>query len=152
HTVTEMVTGIDLVREQIQIAAGEKLSFGRTRLPRGHCIEVRINAEDPETFAPSPGRITGLNLPGGFGVRVDTHIYEGYFVPPNYDSLLAKLIVRDNDRPRALRRLRRCLDEFVIEGIKTNIPFHRRLVEDDLFQQGRFDTGFVGRFLGTKTL
>jgi acetyl-CoA carboxylase biotin carboxylase subunit len=147
HTVTEMVTGIDLVREQVQIAAGEPLSFGRTRLPRGHAIELRINAEDPVTFAPSPGRITGLNLPGGFGVRVDTHIYEGYVVPPHYDSLVAKLIVRDNDRPRAIHRLRRCLEEFVVEGIKTNIPFHQRLIENLDFQEGRFDTGFVGRFL-----
>ncbi len=152
HTVTEMVTGIDLVREQVQIAAGEKLSFGRTRLPRGHAIELRINAEDPETFAPSPGRITALNLPGGFGVRVDTHIYEGYVVPSHYDSLLAKLIVRDNDRPRALRRLRRCLQEFVVEGVKTNIPFHRRLLENTDFQEGRFDTGFVARFLDAGTL
>ncbi|RMH41167.1 MAG: acetyl-CoA carboxylase biotin carboxylase subunit [Deltaproteobacteria bacterium] len=149
HTVTEMVTGIDLVREQVLIAAGEPLSFGATRRPRGHSIELRINAEDPETFAPSPGRITGLNLPGGFGVRVDTHIYEGYVVPPYYDSLLAKLIVRDNDRPRALRRLRRCLDEFVVEGIQTNIPFFRRLLDDPDFLQNRVDTGFVGRFLAT---
>jgi acetyl-CoA carboxylase, biotin carboxylase subunit len=146
HTVTEMVTGIDLVREQILIAAGEKLSFEQ-RKPRGHSIELRITAEDPETFAPSPGRITGLNLPGGFGVRVDTHIYEGYVVPPHYDSLLAKLIVRDNDRPRAICRLRRCLEEFVITGIKTNIPFHRRLVEDPQFQAGEVDTNFVARFL-----
>jgi len=152
HTVTEMVTGIDLVREQVLIAAGEKLSFGRTRLPRGHAIELRINAEDPDTFAPSPGRITALNLPGGFGVRVDTHIYEGYVVPPYYDSLIAKLIVRDTDRERALWRLRRCLQEFVVEGIKTNIGFHRRLIEDPEFQSGKFDTGFVARFLERRSM
>jgi acetyl-CoA carboxylase biotin carboxylase subunit len=147
HTVTEMVTGLDLVREQILIAAGEELSFGLSRKPRGHSIEVRINAEDPETFAPWPGRITGLNLPGGLGVRVDTHIYEGYVVPPHYDSLLAKLIVRDDSRAAAIRRLRRCLDEFVVEGIRTNIPLFRRMVDDPDFQRGDVDTGFVARFL-----
>ncbi len=151
HTVTEMVTGTDLVREQILIAAGEKLSFGkganRTRKPRGHSIELRINAEDPDSFAPWPGRITGLNLPGGLGVRVDTHIYEGYVVPPHYDSLLAKLIVRDDTREAAIRKLRRCLGEFVVEGIRTNIPFHQRLVDDEEFKRGQIDTGFVARFL-----
>ena len=104
--------------------------------PRGHAIECRINAEDPVTFAPSPGRITALNLPGGFGVRVDTHIYEGYVVPPNYDSLLAKLIVHAEDREAAIRRLRRALGEFVIEGIKTNLAFHRRLVDHPDFVAG----------------
>jgi acetyl-CoA carboxylase, biotin carboxylase subunit len=146
HPVTEMVTGIDLVREQIRVAAGEKLSFV-TRKPRGHSIELRINAEDPETFAPWPGKITALNLPGGLGVRVDTHIYEGYVVPPHYDSLLAKLIVTDDTREAALRRVRRCLDEFVIEGVRTNIPFHRRLIDHPDFVSGDIDTGFVGRML-----
>ncbi|HUH03777.1 MAG TPA: acetyl-CoA carboxylase biotin carboxylase subunit [Kofleriaceae bacterium] len=146
HPVTEMVTGIDLVREQIRIAAGEKLSF-TSRKPRGHAIELRINAEDPETFAPWPGKITGLNVPGGFGVRVDTHIYEGYVVPPHYDSLLAKLIVHDTTREAALRRVHRCLDEFVIEGVRTNIPLHRRLLANAEFQSGDFDTGFVARVL-----
>jgi acetyl-CoA carboxylase biotin carboxylase subunit len=159
HTVTEMVTGLDLVREQIRLAAGEPLSAsfmlqgppggdsraGRFR-PRGHAIECRINAEDPRTFAPSPGRITGLNLPGGLGVRVDTHIYDGYVVPPNYDSLLAKLIVHAEDRESARRRLRRALQEFVIEGIKSNLDFHRRLVDHPDFIAGRIDTHFLERF------
>jgi len=149
HPVTEMVSGVDLVREQVLIAAGEKLSF-QSRRPRGHSIEMRINAEDPDTFAPWPGRITGLNLPGGFGVRVDTHIYEGYVVPPHYDSLLAKLIVHDSTREGALRRARRCLDEFVVEGVRTNIPFHRRLIDHPAFRAGDFDTGFVGRMVSAE--
>ncbi len=149
HPVTEAVTGVDLVREQIRVAAGEKVAY-TSRKPRGHAIELRINAEDPETFAPWPGRITGLNLPGGFGVRVDTHIYEGYVVPPHYDSLLAKLIVHDNTREAALRRARRCLDEFVIEGVRTNIPFHKRLLADRRFLAGEFDTGFVARMLSAE--
>jgi acetyl-CoA carboxylase biotin carboxylase subunit len=148
HTVTEMVTGLDLVREQIKLAAGEPLSpaLATRYRPRGHAIEVRINAEDPVKFTPSPGRITGLNLPGGFGVRVDTHIYEGYVVPPNYDSLLAKLIVHAEDRLSAIRRLRRALREFVVEGIQTNLAFHRRLIEHEDFVAGRLDTHFLERF------
>ena len=149
HTVTEMVAGLDLVREQIKLAAGEKLSSAFTNpqrfRPRGHAIECRINAEDPNTFAPSPGKITGLNLPGGLGVRVDTHIYDGYVVPPNYDSLLAKLIVHAEDRESARRRLRRALQEFVVEGIKTNLEFHRRLVDHPDFIDGRLDTHFLER-------
>ena len=150
HTVTEMVTGLDLVREQIKLAAGEPLSVPQNHedarfRPRGHSIECRINAEDPVTFAPSPGRITGLNLPGGLGVRVDTHIYEGYVVPPNYDSLLAKLIVHAEDREAAIRRMRRALDEFVVEGVKTNLAFHRRLMDHPEFQAGRIDTHFLAR-------
>jgi acetyl-CoA carboxylase biotin carboxylase subunit len=148
HPVTEMVTGIDLVREQVLIAAGQALSFRETRRPRGHSIELRINAEHPETFAPCPGPITGLNIPGGLGVRVDTHIYEGYVVPPYYDSLLAKLIVHDDNREAAISRARRCLDEFVVEGVHTNIPFHRRIVSHPEFKAGDFDTGFVARLLG----
>jgi acetyl-CoA carboxylase biotin carboxylase subunit len=147
HTVTEMVTGLDLVREQIRLAAGEPLSLsflGRFR-PRGHSIECRINAEDPDSFAPSPGRITALNLPGGFGVRVDTHIYEGYVVPPHYDSLLAKLIVHAEDRDAAIRRMRRALDEFVVEGVKTNLAFHRKLIAHPDFLAGRLDTHFLER-------
>jgi acetyl-CoA carboxylase biotin carboxylase subunit len=147
HTVTEMVTGVDLVREQIRLAAGEPWSRRAGYKPRGHAIEVRVNAEDPVSFAPSPGRITALNLPGGLGVRVDTHIYEGYVVPPHYDSLLAKLIVHAEDRPAAIRRLRRALDEFVVEGVKTNLAFHRRLVDDLAFQAADFDTHFLERFL-----
>jgi len=147
HPVTELVTGIDLVREQIRIAAGEPLSFSDERRARGHAIELRVNAEDPNTFAPLPGKITALHMPGGLGVRVDTHVYAGYVVPPNYDSLLAKVIVHDVDRMAALRRARRCLDEMVIEGIRTNIPFLRRIVNNPDFIKGDFDTGFVGRLL-----
>ena len=152
HPVTELVTGIDLVREQIRIAAGEPLSFsvetpGNERRPRGHAIEMRVNAEDPVTFAPWPGKITALHMPGGLGVRVDTHVYAGYVVPPNYDSLLAKVIVHDVDRPAALRRARRALDEMVIEGIRTNIPFLRLIIDHPAFIAGDFDTGFVARLL-----
>ena len=147
HPVTELVTGIDLVREQIRIAAGEPLSFTDERRARGHAIELRINAEDPNTFAPWPGKITAIHMPGGLGVRVDTHVYAGYTVPPNYDSLLAKVIVHDVDRPAALRRARRCLDEMVIEGIRTNIPFLRRIINHPDFISGDFDTGFVARLL-----
>ena len=146
HPVTEMVTGLDLVREQVHVAAGRELSLSEPRKPRGHSIELRINAEDSETFAPSPGRITGLNMPGGLGVRVDTHIYEGYTVPPHYDSLLAKLIVTDDSREAAIRRARRCLDEFVVEGIRTNLAFHRRLLDHPDFISGDVDTGFVERW------
>jgi acetyl-CoA carboxylase biotin carboxylase subunit len=147
HTVTEMVTGVDLVREQILLAAGAPLRLPADVRPRGHAIECRVNAEDPVTFAPSPGRITALNLPGGFGVRVDTHIYEGYRVPPHYDSLLAKLIVHAEDRSAAIRRLTRALGEFVVEGIKTNLDFHRRLVRHPDFAAGQFDTHFLERLL-----
>src|SRR5690606_6115171 len=147
HPVTELVTGLDLVREQIKIAAGEPLSWTDERKPRGHAIELRVNAEDPNTFAPWPGKITALHMPGGLGVRVDTHVYAGYVVPPNYDSLLAKVIVHDVDRPAAIRRARRALDEMVIEGPRTNIPFLRRIVNNPDFIRGEFDTGFVGRLL-----
>ena len=147
HTVTEMVTSVDLVREQIQLACGAPLSVRRAFVPRGHSIECRINAEDSETFAPSPGKITALHLPGGLGVRVDTHIYEQYVVPPFYDSLLAKLIVHAEDREHAIARMRSALGEFVIEGIKSTLGFHRRLFADPDFQAGNMDTGFVARFL-----
>src|SRR5262249_1091841 len=141
--VTAMVSGIDLVREQILIAMGERLSFDRTLEVSGHAIEVRINAEDPLTFAPSPGRITALHLPGGLGVRVDTHVYDQYVVPPFYDSLLAKLIVFADTRGAAISRLRRCLDELVVEGISTNAGLHRRIVDSPEFQSGDFDTHFL---------
>ncbi len=146
HTVTEEVQGTDLVREQIRIAMGERMSV-QSRRPRGHAIQLRINAEHPETFAPCAGQISALNLPGGLGVRVDTHIYEGYRVPPYYDSLLAKLVVHDNSREEAIRRARRCLDEFVIEGIDTNLAFHRRLIRHPDFRRGSCDTGFVARLI-----
>jgi acetyl-CoA carboxylase biotin carboxylase subunit len=145
HTVTEEVFGIDLVREQIRLAGGEPLRLSGDLRPRGHAIELRINAEDPVTFAPSPGRITALNLPGGLGVRVDTHIYQQYTVPSHYDSLLAKLIVHAEDRPAALARLRRALAEFVIEGCKSNLDFHRRLLANADFIAGRLDTHLVER-------
>ena len=147
HPVTELVTGLDLVREQITIAAGERLSFKTDRKPRGHAIELRVNAEDPNTFAPWPGKITAVHFPGGLGVRTDTHVYAGYVVPPNYDSLLAKVIVHDVDRPAAIRRARRCLDEMVIEGPRTNIPFLRRIVNHPDYIKGDVDTGFVARML-----
>jgi acetyl-CoA carboxylase biotin carboxylase subunit len=150
HPVTELVTGIDLVREQIKIAAGEPLSWSGERKPIGHAIELRINAEDPVTFAGSPGKITALHFPGGLGVRVDTHVYGGYVVPPNYDSMIAKVIVHDVDRMAALRRARRCLDEMVIEGIRTNIPFLKRIINNPDFIKGDFDTGFVGRLLAER--
>jgi acetyl-CoA carboxylase biotin carboxylase subunit len=148
HTVTELVSGVDLICAQIRIAAGEPVDWAHLRactVPRAHAIEVRVNAEDPVTFAPSPGRITALHVPGGLGVRVDTHVYQGYVVPPNYDSLLAKLIAFGEDRPTAIARLRRALDEFTVEGIKTNLDFHRRLVRHEDFLRGRLDTRFIER-------
>jgi acetyl-CoA carboxylase biotin carboxylase subunit len=145
HTVTEEVFGVDLVREQVRLAAGDPLRLRPDLRPRGHAIELRINAEDPVTFAPSPGLITAVHLPGGLGVRVDTHIYSNYRVPPNYDSLLAKLIVHGENRPVALARLRRALSEFIVEGCRTNIDFHRRLIDHPDFVAGRLDTHLVER-------
>jgi len=148
HPVTEMVTGLDLVKEQIRIAAGEDLRFNQGEVAlRGHSVECRINAEDSQDFLPSPGRITDLRLPGGTGVRVDTHAYPGYVIPPFYDSLLAKLIVHGADREEALARMRRALDEFKVEGVKTTLPFHRKLLEDPAFIRGEFSTNFLERFL-----
>jgi acetyl-CoA carboxylase biotin carboxylase subunit len=147
HPVTEEVTGVDMVKEQIAVAAGEPLSFaGRQLVPRGHAIEFRVNAEDPVTFAPSPGRLTAFHPPGGMGVRVDTAAYQGYVIPPHYDSLIAKLVVRGRDRPEAIARARRALDLFVIEGIKTSIPMHRRILDDPDFLVGRLSTRFMERF------
>jgi acetyl-CoA carboxylase biotin carboxylase subunit len=149
HTVTEMVMGVDLVREQILVAAGDRLSLSGTGRSRGHAIEVRINAEDPNTFVPSPGKITALHLPGGLGVRVDTHIYDQYVVPPHYDSLLAKLIVHAEDRPRAIKRLASCLDEVVIEGISTNVGLHRKVVDHPDFVAGKLSTSFLSKIVET---
>jgi acetyl-CoA carboxylase biotin carboxylase subunit len=147
HPVTEQVTGIDIVKEQIAVAAGEALSFGPKQLsPRGHAIEFRINAEDPFTFQPSPGRITAFHPPGGHGVRMDTAAYSGYFIPPYYDSLIAKLIVRGRNRREAIQRGRRALDTFVIEGIKTTIPMHRRILDDPDFVDGKLSTRFMERY------
>ncbi len=148
HPVTEMVTIADLVAAQIRIAAGEPLGLEQDELIFvGHAIECRINAEDPETFAPSPGRITTLNLPNGPGVRIDTAIYAGYFVPPYYDSLIAKLIVHSRTRERAIARMRRALEATVIEGIKTNIPLHCQILNDPDFIEGNYSTRFMDRFL-----
>jgi len=147
HGVTELVTGRDLVKEQLQIAAGEPLSFAQKDLVlTGHAIECRINAEDPATFVPSPGTITSFNVPGGPGVRVDTAAHEGCEIPPYYDSLVAKLMVHGRDRREAIARMRRCLDVMIVEGIKTTIPLHRRIMDDADFQAGRLSTKFMERF------
>jgi acetyl-CoA carboxylase biotin carboxylase subunit len=149
HPVTEFVTGVDIVKAQIRIAAGEKLSEiipGKLAL-NGHAIECRINAEHPETFAPSPGKITGLNLPGGIGIRVDTAAYTECVIPPFYDSLVAKLIAYGANREEAMSRLQRALEMFVVEGIHTTIPLHQRILADPDFRAGRFDSTFVPRLL-----
>jgi acetyl-CoA carboxylase, biotin carboxylase subunit len=144
HPVTEMVTLIDIVRSQINIAEGEKLAFEQKDIQIfGHSIECRINAEDPETFTPIPGKITGLNIPGGPGVRVDTAIYSGYVVPPYYDSMIAKLIVHARNRELAIARMRRALEAMVVEGIKTTIPLHLKIMNDERFQSGNFSTKFM---------
>lgn len=146
HPVTEMVYDVDLVRQQILVAAGHKIET-HSRKPQGHAIEFRINAEDPENnFRPSPGKITSLHFPGGFGVRVDSHIYQSYTIPPNYDSLIAKLIVWGKDREQTIARGKRALEEFTVEGIKTTIPFHLKVLEDERFISGNFDTGFLEKF------
>ncbi len=144
HPVTEFVSGIDIVKEQIRVAAGQPLGFKQTQVRlAGHAIECRINAEDPDRFIPCPGKITQLILPGGPGVRVDTAAYPGCVIPSHYDSLVAKLIVHGRDRDEAIARMRRALDEFVIEGIRTTIPFHRKVLGDNDFVKGEFTTGFV---------
>ncbi len=147
HPVTEMVTGIDLVKQQILIAAGEKLEYQQSDVKiQGHAIEARINAEDPEmNFAPFPGRVTLFHKPGGPGIRIDTHVFAGYTIPPHYDSLVAKLIAHGRDRTEAISRLRRSLDEFIIDGIKTTIPFHRKITEHPDFIAGNLDTHFIER-------
>jgi len=149
HPVTELVTDIDLVREQLSIAAGEPMTIPKRRKlrPRGHAIEFRINAEDPETFAPSPGRIRELALPGGPGIRVDTHIYAGYEIPPYYDSLIAKLLAWGRDRDEAISRGRRALRMLRVEGIKTSAPLHLKILDDNDFLAGRLNTHFMDRFL-----
>ena len=146
HPVTEAVTAIDLVKEQIRVAAGEGLTLQQPPALRGHAIECRINAEDPEHgFRPSPGRITAFHAPGGPGVRIDTHVYAGYQVPPHYDSLIAKLIVRANDREEALKRAYHALDEFIVEGIWTTIPFLQLVLSHPDFMAGDVDTHFIER-------
>lgn len=146
HPVTEMVYGIDIVREQIRIASGEKLGIKQKQIkPNGHAIECRINAEDPfNGFRPSPGKITSLHFPGGFGVRVDSHIYQEYVVPPYYDSMIAKLIVHAKNRDEAIARMLRALDEFVIEGIHTTVPFHIKILNSPQFRSGvDYDTKYI---------
>jgi acetyl-CoA carboxylase biotin carboxylase subunit len=147
HPVTEMVTGIDLVKLQIKVSTGAPLDIGNALTPRGHAIECRINAERPDTFAPSPGKIRTFHAPGGPGTRVDTHAYEDYFIPPHYDSLIAKLIVHDRTRPEAIARMSRALDFFIVEGIYTSIPLHQRILADPDFIAGRLSTRFMERFL-----
>ena len=147
HPVTEMVTVVDIVRNQIRIAMGEELGFTQDEVQIfGHSIECRINAEDPEKFTPSPGKITGLNLPGGPGVRVDTAVYPGYVVPPYYDSMIAKLIVHARTREAAITRMRRALEAMVVEGIKTTIPLHLKIMNNEKFQSGDFSTKFMEEF------
>jgi acetyl-CoA carboxylase biotin carboxylase subunit len=144
HPVTEMLTGVDLVKEQIRVAAGHPLSILETPSFRGHVIECRINAEDPwRNFQPSPGRLTVFHVPGGPGVRVDTHAYEGYTVPPFYDSLIAKLIVQGNTRDEALTRMRIALESFVVEGVSTTIPFLARVMQHPVFRSGDIHTKFL---------
>jgi acetyl-CoA carboxylase biotin carboxylase subunit len=147
HGVTELVTGRDLVKEQILVAAGGTLSFAQKDVAfSGHAIECRINAEDPVTFAPSPGTIRYFNVPGGPGVRVDTAAHEGAEVSPYYDSMIAKLMVHGRDRREAIARMRRCLDVMVVEGIKTSIPLHQKIIDEPDFQAGRLSTSFMERF------
>ncbi len=147
HPVTESITGLDLVKEQIRAAYGERLTIRQKDIQiRGHAIEVRINAEDPETFAPSPGRITAYHPPGGLGVRVESAAYQDYVVVPHYDSLIGKLICIGGTRQEAIARMRSALGEFVIEGIKTTIPLHQRIMGDAEFVKGQVDTGFLERF------
>jgi acetyl-CoA carboxylase, biotin carboxylase subunit len=144
HPITEELTGVDIIKEQIKIAAGMPLSYRQNQIkPRGHSIECRINAEDPEKFMPSPGKITFLHAPGGPGVRVDSAAYNGWSVPPNYDSLIAKLIVKADTRAEAIARMKRALDEYRIEGIKTTIPLHKKIMNDPDFVKGTFFTDFI---------
>ncbi|MGA3000230.1 MAG: acetyl-CoA carboxylase biotin carboxylase subunit [Acetobacteraceae bacterium] len=148
HPVTEMICGVDLVREQIRIAAGATLGYRQSEITfSGHAIECRVTAEDPETFMPTPGRVSIFHAPGGLGVRVDSALYADYFVPPFYDSLVAKLIVHAPTRTDAINRLRRALDEFAIVGIKTTIPLHRRIVDDKDFQAGDYTIHWLERFV-----
>jgi len=151
HPVTEMTSGIDIVQMQIRVAAGEKLPFTQRQIElRGHAIEVRVNAEDPVKFIPSPGRITTWHSPGGPGVRVDTHIYTNYFVPPNYDSMIGKIIVHGDTRDQALARMRTALSETVVEGIQTNIPLHRELMVDAKFIEGGTDIHYLEAWMAAR--
>ena len=147
HPITEQVIDYDLIKEQILVAAGVPIS-GRNYTPKLHAIECRINAEDPfNDFRPSPGRITAFHAPGGIGVRLDTHVYAGYTIPPNYDSMIAKLIVTAQTREEAIAKMKRALDEFVVEGIKTTIPFHKQLMENPDYIAGNYTTKFMEDFV-----
>jgi len=151
HPITEMITGIDLVREQIRVAAGLPLSFSQKDVVlKGHAIECRINAEHAETFMPSPGKVQDYLAPGGFGVRVDSHIYQGYQIPPHYDSLIAKLIVHGDNREECLQRLRRTLHEYVITGVNTLLPLHRELSESQDIINGEYDIHWLTKWLALK--
>lgn len=148
HPITEMVTGVDLLKEQIKVACGFPLSFTQDDIViSGHAIECRINAEDPQTFTPSPGKITSYHSPGGFGIRVDSHLYDGYSVPPHYDSMVAKLIAYGKTRAEAIERVKRSLDEYVIDGIKTTIPLHKILANNEDMQKGEYDIHWLEKFL-----
>ncbi len=151
HPVTEEITGIDLVQEQIRIAAGEPLGFKQEQISlKGHALECRINAEDPDTFAPSPGKIESYHSPGGFGVRIDSFAYQGYTIPAFYDSLIAKVIVHAANRKQAIQKMRQALDEFLIEGIKTSIPLEKRILASLRFQDGELDTNLISHFIDKK--
>jgi acetyl-CoA carboxylase biotin carboxylase subunit len=151
HPVTEMITGVDLVREQLLIASGQKLSLTQDDIViRGHAIECRINAEDPDSFLPSPGLIKHFHSPGGPGVRVDSHIYEGYKVPPNYDSMIGKLIVHGNTREQAIYRMRCALSEMIVDGIKTNVPLQQRILADTGFFQGGTNIHYLEKRLAER--
>jgi len=148
HPVTEMVTGFDLIKEQIKAAAGHRLTIKQSDVKiQSHAIECRVNAEDPDTFAPSPGKITALHVPGGFGVRIDSFVYDQYKVVPFYDSMIGKLIVHAPTRAEAISKMRQALDEFVVEGIKTNIPFHKKILSSKKFRDSDYDTHFLEEFL-----
>jgi acetyl-CoA carboxylase biotin carboxylase subunit len=152
HPVTEMVCDIDLVREQIRLAAGAQLGYEQKDVGfNGHAIECRITAEDPHTFAPTPGRVTVFHAPGGLGVRIDSALYAGYFVPPYYDSLVAKLIVHAPTREGAINRMRRALDEFAVVGIQTTIPLHREIVDDPGFQAGEYTIHWLENFVAGRS-
>ena len=150
HPVTEMVYGVDLVREQIRIAAGEKLGYTQSNvIPNGHAIEFRINAEDPDTFMPNPGKITLYAPSGGLGVRVDSAVYTGYTIPPTYDSMIAKLIVHAQNRPACIMRATRALDEIVIEGVKTTIPLHQEIISQAEYIDGQYNIHWLEKFMET---
>jgi acetyl-CoA carboxylase biotin carboxylase subunit len=154
HCVTEMISQVDLVREQILIASGEKLSYTQDDIKLyGHAIECRINAENPaKNFMPNPGTISGYLAPGGFGIRVDSHVYQDYTIPPHYDSMIGKLITWGRDRNEARRRMYRALKEYVVTGVETTIPFHQAIIEDEVFMSGKFNTGFIEDFYKRKGL